>query len=131
MDNAKLVTIPLTNHFKLSLKKSHCYDEEIKNVPYALAVGSLIYHWTPNGLDSKDVELEKIRMDKNGSDTCTEASGGASDEGAWSELNTGGWPATAIESSLAVTGSLGHGARVGMGLMAVVDGGGLIVVMDG
>lgn len=46
MSKAKLVTIPLATHFKLSRHLSPTSEEEIEemaNVPYASAVGSLMY----------------------------------------------------------------------------------------
>ena len=46
MDKAKVVSCPLTNHFKLSSKQCPSTDkekEEMDKVPYASAVGSLMY----------------------------------------------------------------------------------------
>jgi len=46
MDNAKAVSCPLAAHFKLSTKQCPSTDEEkkeIEHVPYASAVGSLMY----------------------------------------------------------------------------------------
>jgi len=45
MDNTKVVSCPLAAHFKLSTKQCPTTDEkkEIRNVPYASAVGSLMY----------------------------------------------------------------------------------------
>ena len=45
MNKAKLVSTPLANHFKLSLKQSPTSEkekDEMKKVPYASAVGGLI-----------------------------------------------------------------------------------------
>ena len=46
MDNAKAVSCPLAAHFKLSTKQCPTTNEkkkEMQNVPYASAVGSLMY----------------------------------------------------------------------------------------
>ena len=46
MDKAKTVSCPLANHFKLSTMQSPSTDkekEEMKKIPYASAVGSLMY----------------------------------------------------------------------------------------
>ena len=46
MDKAKAVSCPLANHFKLSSKQCPSTDkekEEMEKVPYASAVGSLMY----------------------------------------------------------------------------------------
>ena len=46
MEKAKAVSTPLATHFKLSCKQSPSSDEEKKDmekVPYASAVGSLMY----------------------------------------------------------------------------------------
>lgn len=46
MENAKSVSTPLATHMKLSVKQSPSTDkekEEMKNVPYSSAVGSLMY----------------------------------------------------------------------------------------
>ena len=46
MDNAKLVSTSLTNHFILSTNQCPKIDDELKNmskVPYATAVGCLMY----------------------------------------------------------------------------------------
>jgi hypothetical protein len=46
MNNAKVVSSPLATHFKLSTKKSPSTDEEkedMERIPYASAVGSLMY----------------------------------------------------------------------------------------
>ena len=46
MDQAKTVSCPLANHFKLSTMQSPSTDkekEEMKKIPYASAVGSLMY----------------------------------------------------------------------------------------
>ena len=46
MEKAKVVSCPLANHFRLSSKQSPSIDEEkeeMDKVPYALAIGSLMY----------------------------------------------------------------------------------------
>ena len=46
VDNAKAVSCPLVAHFKLSTKQCPTTDEkkkEMRNVPFASAVGSLMY----------------------------------------------------------------------------------------
>jgi hypothetical protein len=46
MNNAKVVSSPLATHFKLSTKQSPSTDEEkedMERIPYASAVGSLMY----------------------------------------------------------------------------------------
>jgi hypothetical protein len=46
MNNAKVISSPLATHFKLSTKQSPSTDEEkedMKRIPYASAVGSLMY----------------------------------------------------------------------------------------
>ena len=46
MDKAKTVSCPLANHFKLSTMQSPSTDKEkekMKKIPYASAVGSLMY----------------------------------------------------------------------------------------
>ena len=46
MDTEKLIGTPLANHFKLTIKQCPCTEEKkqkMDKVPYALAVGSLMY----------------------------------------------------------------------------------------
>lgn len=46
MKNTKMVGTPLASHFKLSTDLCPCDDkekEEMRNTPYALAIGSLMY----------------------------------------------------------------------------------------
>ena len=54
MSTAKLVVSPLVGHFKLSSKQwptSENGKQEMKNVPYASAVGSLMYAMVCTRLD--------------------------------------------------------------------------------
>ena len=49
MAGARPVTTPLAGHFKLSFKQclqSPVKEEEMSQVPYASAVGSLMYVWS-------------------------------------------------------------------------------------
>ena len=54
MDKAKTVSCPLANHFKLSTMQSPSTDKEkekMKKIPYASAVGSLMYAMVCTRLD--------------------------------------------------------------------------------
>ena len=54
MDKAKMVSCPLANHFKLSPMQSPSTDkekEEMKKIPYASVVGSLMYAMVCTRLD--------------------------------------------------------------------------------
>ena len=54
MNKVKLVNIPLASHFKLSLGLSPKNDEEkhyMSHIPYANAVGSLMYAMISTRLD--------------------------------------------------------------------------------
>jgi len=54
MDNAKLVSTPLRNHFKVNKDQSPKTNQEceyIDKIPYTLAIGSLMYDMVCTRLD--------------------------------------------------------------------------------